>query len=233
MDDGARRWLAKTAKKHFWRISRWYELEDLIQEGYAAYAEVMRRYPTASAPQHRMALFKRVYMSRVHDMASKRTRSVAEVCFTDMAVEREKMGLEGSLISLLDRTAAEPEMSAIAPALARAPQYVKDALALFTTEAGLARLRSAYRKVPSGRWLRRETLNERLCRLIGSDPLAVDVVEALRALLGVERPAYGVVVKLWPVQPEYVVERVTRAGRYVKTQRRRGAPCIIASCSRS
>jgi len=178
MDDGARGWLAKAARKNYWRVSRWYDLDDVIQEGYAAYYDTIRRYPDATDPPHRMALFKRVFMSRLHDLANKRTRSVNEVTVSDLC-----HGSVASAEVLFETVALDNDISAAAGMLATAPQYVRDAIALFATEDGLRRLRSAYRKVRRGKYLVRETLNERLCRLTGNDPRQVDIVQELRACL--------------------------------------------------
>jgi hypothetical protein len=178
MDEGARLWLVKTAKKHFWRVSRWHDLDDLIQEGYFAYQYSIYKYPDANAPQHRMALFKKIFMSRLHDMANARTRAAAEVCEADL-----RGGDDESFDQPLSQFAAPAELESALPALATAPQYVRDALALFGSDEGLARLRSGYRKKTRGRWTCRETLNERLCRLTGYDPKVVDIVAGIRACL--------------------------------------------------
>lgn len=179
MDGGARGWLLRTARKNYWRVSSWYDLDDLIQEGYAAYYDTIRRYPDATDPPHRMALFKRVFMSRLTDMANQRTRRVPEVLFSEMTSVTD----DGSETSFLDTLAAETDLSVLLGRLSGAPQCVRDALALFAGEEGLRRLRSAYRRVRSGERTRRETFNERLCRLTGYDSEETNIIEALRAYL--------------------------------------------------
>jgi len=179
MDEGARRWLFKTVRKNYWRVCRWYDVSDLIQEGYAAYYEVAhKRYPHAVDPPHRMRLFQLVFMSRLHDLANKRTRLAAEVCEADLA-RPDAAQVETVLTMIAD----EPTLLEAVPALASAPQYVRDALALFGTPEGLRAVRAAYRKRREGRHLVRETLNERLCRLTGRDPREVDIVGGIRACL--------------------------------------------------
>ena len=181
MDDGARGWLLRTVTKSYWRVSRWYDLDDLIQEGYSCYYETLSRYPLAADPPHRMALFKLVFMSRLTDLANKRTKSVSEICESDLTAASLADGHRAD--AFLETIAADTDLALAASSLTSAPQYVKDALALFTTEEGLARLRSAYRRVRRGKHLTRETLNERLCRLTGHDPRQVDIVGGLRACL--------------------------------------------------
>lgn len=183
MDEGARGWLAKTARKNYWRVSRWYDLDDLIQLGYECYYEVLHRYPDATAPQHRMALFKRVFLTRITDLANQRTRAVGEVCLSDMFADTARASSALQADTFLDSVAAEPEMSLAGLALESAPQYVKDALALFTTEVGRRRLRAGCRKTLVGGRVRRETFNEQLCRLTGYDPAETDIVGTIRARL--------------------------------------------------
>jgi hypothetical protein len=179
MDDGARRWLLNTARANFWRVSRWYDLDDLIQEGCEVYYYVLNRYAKAKDPPHIMCLFKLSFMSRLHDLANQRTRRPEDVCDADLGFD------DGSgTASFFDGVTADTDVREAAAALATAPQYVKDAMALFSTEDGLRRLRSQYRRVPTGgRRTRRETLNERFCRLTGNDPRSTDIVGALRACL--------------------------------------------------
>lgn len=175
MDEGARRWLAKAVRKNYWRVSAWYELEDLLQEGYEVYYYVVRHYPRAKDRPHLMALFKLAFTSRINDLATRRTRRVEEVCESDLASADEPAAFLVSVPAAADITEA-------AAALACAPQYVKDALALFGSEDGLRRLRHKARRSGPGRH-RRETLNERLCRLTGHDPAETDIVGAIRACL--------------------------------------------------
>ena len=175
MDQGARLWLARAARVNYWRVSRWYDLDDVIQEGYYAYYYMMRRYPDIVDPPHRMALFKLVFNSVISNLANQRTRRVDEVC------ESELLPPPGEpAASFFETVVADPGIGEAAAALARTPQYVKDALALL--DSGDARLRhKARRSGPARR--RRETLNERLCRLTGYDPSQTDIVGGIRACL--------------------------------------------------
>lgn len=180
MDDGARGWLVKAASKHYWRVSRWIDFDDLIQEGHWVWASMLQRYPTATDAPHRMALFKRMFLSRITDLANKRTRSPDEICISDMfSGEGDVSPVRADVF--LESIAAPADLRLALPSLLNAPQYVQDALALFTTAQGLRRLRSRPRRVVGVR--RRESLNETLCRLTGCDPQQVDIVGALRACL--------------------------------------------------
>lgn len=213
MDEGARLWLAKTVRKHYWRVSSFYDPDDLIQEGYEVYFYVRRRYPAATEPRHIMALFKRVFMCRITDLANKRTRSVPEVHAEDLRSPTSEVA------TIFDLIPAEADISAALVNFIGAPQYVLDALALFATPEGRARLRSKERHMPrcGRRAVRRETLNDRLLSLLGLDP-EVDVVGPLRALLE-GGPEKKIVVSTHALQREVVVERVVGGERRVRTQR--------------
>lgn len=181
MDDGARGWLIKTATKSFWRVSKWYELDDLIQDGYLCYYKVCQRYPTATDVPHRMALFKITYINFIHDLATRRTKSVTEVLDSDLQTGSDDL-IDQSFIATL----AECPLSGmieVGAILASAPERVRAALELFTTEAGLKTLRSAYRRQRGGKHLVRETMNQRLCRVLGYDPEKVNLTRELRDFL--------------------------------------------------
>ena len=183
MDEGARRWLANAVRKHHWRVSRWYDLDDLIQEGYFAYYYTVRHYPKVTHPPHRMALFKLVFNSVICNLANQRTRRIDDICESSMVSGDE------FLTPFLETVAADPDIAEAAAMLATAPKYVRDAVALFESKDGLKQLRQKYRKKVGqdkrGRFVAqgRETLNERLCRLTGYDPAQTDIVGGIRACL--------------------------------------------------
>lgn len=174
MDAGARIWLARAIKKNYWRVSGWYDLDDLMQEGYFAYYYVVRHYPQVTHSPHRMALFKLTFNSVICNLANQRTRRVEEVCESELGPADE-----GG--SFFDGAAADPDIAEAVAELAAAPQYVRDAVALLSS--GDRRLRHKPRRSGPGR-RRRETLNELLCRLTGYDPQMTDIVGGIRACLG-------------------------------------------------
>lgn len=180
MDDGARGWLVKTATKSYWRVSRWYELDDLIQDGYVCYYKVLQKYPGAIDVPHRMALFKVIYINFIHDLATKRTKAVSEILDTDMQGATEDF--DRSFLSTLVECPLSG-MVEVGALLASAPERVRAAFELFTTESGKAAMRSVYRRRRGGKHLVRETMNQRLCRLLGYDPTQVDVAREIREYL--------------------------------------------------
>lgn len=184
MDDGARLWLVKTARKHFWRVSSpWYDFDDLIQDGNFAYYYVVQNYPRAQTPSHRMALFKLVFNSVLCDLANQRTRRPSEIQYSSLGGRDPDKSADELASAFLETVAAEPDIAEALPLFTDAPEYVKRALALYASEEGLLRLKSKYRNVRVGKHLKRETLNERLCRLTGYDPTSTNIVGGLMACL--------------------------------------------------
>lgn len=147
MDEGAKRWMYKYAKKNYWRIASWYEFEDLVSDGYFCYYYVIRKYPTAVDRPHIMRLFQLTFRSQIEDLANGRTKQVDDAA-SDVI---ERISIE------------DVEAATLASLIAKAPPQIKSVLELFTTPWGLEQLRSPYEAVDG----HKETFNERLCRLTG------------------------------------------------------------------
>ena len=183
MDDGARGWLIKTARKNLWRVVPIYDLDDLIQEGYLWYAYIINRYPDAVEPEHIMSLFKLCFSQQIHEIANKRTRRSPESCFSDIFNSEDASPSEMAEI-LLESLRDDGSHMDFSLRLSRAPDYVLDALKLFTEPESLEKLRSV--RVFSKRAKkrpRRETTNERLCRLTGYDPKSTNIVGMMKYYL--------------------------------------------------
>lgn len=165
MDKGAKAWLIKTARKNYWRVCSHYELEDLISDGYVCYYMVLQRYPKAKDPPHIMRLFQLVYMCRITNLARKRSQQV------DYLVPD---------FDLLSQSLLEPEIATTYAHVQAAPTLIKRVLEILASEEGCKKLRSSYR-IRKDRT--RETVNERLCRLIGIDNCSIDLTAALRKYL--------------------------------------------------
>jgi hypothetical protein len=173
MDTGAVRWLHKIARQNYWRVEKFFELDDLVQEGYYCYYYVRKRYPDAKDAAHIMQLFKLTYMCHIHDLAKGACASgtgwrpqletaawLSSACGPEDAAQRER--LSGS--------DADAEMLAF---VADAPPTLSRLLRILLAGDGL---RGELRQRTSGR---RESLNERFCSLIGVNPRDFDLHEAL------------------------------------------------------
>lgn len=153
MDKGVEGWIYKTANKHYWRVASWYDFDDLVQDGFLCYFRTCARYTqtidgqrrigVATETKHIMRLFQTSFTNHIHDLARAKTRQ------PDMAVEQ------------LPDTMTEAE--GYERLIAEAPPLIARVISdLVNGDA--ARLRSPFRRRADGT---RETLNERLCRIIG------------------------------------------------------------------
>lgn len=164
MDDGAKRWLYKYAKKNYWRIAAWHEFDDLIQFGYVEYAEVLHRYPQATEPSHKMRLFQLCFRSKIEDLVRANSKQIDDARSDIVEI------FDGDAVLFLDSFD-------LRGALLKAPQIIKEALALFTNEKMREELQKPFIRYDNGR---RETLNDRWCNLLGKDPSSIDVVQELK-----------------------------------------------------
>jgi hypothetical protein len=177
MDASAIRWLWKTARKNYWRVSHWYDLDDLVQDGYLHYARLCNKYPDIEIRAHIMGLFKRIYLNHIHDLSKRRTRGPVEVLECDLLTRQTDSNDESPL--LWESLCAVDSEQDFFDLIASAPTPVQQILNLFTTEASCKLLRAPYR----WRHGTRETFNERLCRMLGYSPDQIDLAGILRGYL--------------------------------------------------
>lgn len=192
MDDGAKGWLFKTAHKHYWRVCPFYDLEDLIQDGYLCYQRVYTRYCTTqeyrtdkgrlikerrpeelvTERRHLMRLFQTTFLNHIHDL-SKRTTTQLDFSISLLLTD----GSDES--DLYERYFPPDTDSVFQSTVLHAPEHIRKALALFGSEEGRAQLREAYKKIDGIR----ETFNERLCRLCGLNPRDINLASELQSYL--------------------------------------------------
>lgn len=172
MDDSCYRWLRRTAAKHHWRVASFVDLDDLIQDGYLTYQRVLLKYPELRTRRQIMAMFKRIYHMHLHDLANWRTKRPREVLHSDLAVaDADEDNTWDQLLAQFD-----DELMLIV----EAPERVRQALLAVMSEVGQKRMTSEYRVRKDGT---RETLNDRLCSMLGYDPGEVDLVKPMRDYL--------------------------------------------------
>lgn len=162
MDQGAYRWLVKYAHKHHWRVATFYELTDLIQDGWLCYMIVRRKYPNAVDPPHIMRLFQVTFINHVNDLSKYQSRMAA------LIVRSAEMDMVEETMNPRD---AEPGDAYFIPK--SAPWYVHAFLRLLCSPYGPERLRAPHRVRMSGV---RELSHDKLCRLIGADPLTTPIL---------------------------------------------------------
>jgi hypothetical protein len=187
MDEGAKRWLYKICHKQFWRVSGWYEFDDLVQDGFVTFYRVRGQYPKIDKPQHLMTIFKMAFLQHIHVIANRRTKHGVESCFTDLfnsdLPDQETQALERLL-------PADQPLAEAFTAIAQAPEPVRQLLEKVAVDPAL--LQAPYRRRRDGT---RQTLNERLCHLVDVKPAlpqnglwfwlepGVDLVSMIRQIL--------------------------------------------------
>ena len=168
-------WIVKTAKKNYWRVAAWIYLEDLIQEGFLAYAICNHRYrEKVQNRRHFMALVQVVFMQRITDLANLRTRGEDVSISQIAAAGKESTALE----FLAGGFESDCEVNA---AIATAPYEVRILMNLLQNDRFLDALQKPLRRRKDGS---RETTSERLSRWLGID--YVDFEALLREVLGVK-----------------------------------------------
>lgn len=180
LDEGMRGWIISTAKKNYWRVASYYELDDLIQDGYLCYAKCHSRYRHLTIKRHPlkddrrrfMALVQIAFINHITTLSWKRTR-LDPVPLS--AITQSETGQAVSLEALLP---SAPEEASVAVLLASAPAEIKQLFQVLVDEA-LSLGDMLRQKGSRRRDIRRETSNEYFCRLVGLDPQKVDLVAAV------------------------------------------------------
>lgn len=161
-------WIKNTARRNFWRVSQWYELRDLIQDGYLVYARCNITYAHIRSQPHFMALFKRAFNNHIHNLAKAKERTV-DAPITLFISE------DGNVTAALDTLAgAQPEEATFRVLLNQLPTELKNLIMILVRDA---------RNIPllRGEDRTRETTNEYLCRIANLNPVEYDIRAMLRA----------------------------------------------------
>lgn len=160
MDAAALRWMYKCALKNGWRVSRTYDLDDLIQDGWMCYIRVKRRYPRANK-RHLMSLFQRTFLNHITLLARKKWKT-----------------------EYLEFTMPEPDefnkpdpFCEFMTTISELPVVAGEAVKALMTSPGTDK---PYRRKANGE---RGTLNQRLCRITGLDSEKFDLPETIRVAL--------------------------------------------------
>jgi len=195
LDEFGRLWLLGTARANYWRVAGWYELDDLIADGHLCWACIVARYQEGQyttktgvvinkrrrvrKTKHLMALFKRAYTNRIHDLAKLRTRAAAELLALDI---EPTIPLDPEVDSVWDELCKDLPSLDHEGLISEAPPLLRRLLRVITADYGVHPLSEPYARCGEHDE-RRETTNERLCRLINVDPARFDVATALREYL--------------------------------------------------
>jgi hypothetical protein len=186
MDRSMSGWIVNEARRNYWRVARWYDLADLVQDGYLAYAKCKARYghlfnnpPTKDERKWFMALVQRTYHNHIYDLAMERTNT-NEATEAWLAENEEKQAASVPANDIADATAVllrvPAEIGALIAALAgdinegyrRSHLRTQTKVTVAYGAKGTAHASQSTR-VTRGRKGLRETTNQLYCRLIGAD----------------------------------------------------------------
>lgn len=157
LDQDMRRWIKDTARKNFWKVAGFMDLDDLIQEGFFCYAKCNDRYPKNIAQRHFMALVKTTFENHIRTISANRHKKM-DWPFDSGTLYRMPSPKEMAKIEL---ETADPEEQTFVTALNQLPEDFKRLLRALMEDA---------KSIPMLTQPRRETRNEYLCRLAGISP---------------------------------------------------------------
>jgi hypothetical protein len=163
-------WIKRYAQKNLWRMPPFFDLEDLIQEGYMVYSRCNQHYPMTLRQKHFMALVQRSFANRIHRLANARTAMIKEIAMgAGPEFERE--------MEFFSPT--EPEEASFMTLFGQLPDEI---MAMFTT------IMNDARNIPMLVYSdgRRETTKEYLARICGL-PEDIDVEALLRSYLSEDK----------------------------------------------
>jgi DNA-directed RNA polymerase specialized sigma24 family protein len=155
LDRRMRGWIVNTAKKQYWRVAAWYDLEDLVQEGFVCAMICQQRYSHIRSQRHFMALVQTTFINHIHTLAKQRTRQL-DVPISSEVAERVRDPAE----HLVKLAGGEEGDQVSLTLLGQLPIELKMLLHRLQTDARLIPMLMHKDRT-------RETTNEWLCRLIG------------------------------------------------------------------
>jgi DNA-directed RNA polymerase specialized sigma24 family protein len=169
MDESAERWMYKYAWANYWRVASWYDIDDLIQDGFMCWWIVSRRYTAATDMAHLMSLFKTTFVNHVHTLANTRSKQ-PDLPVADCLAADET---ETTFIERHD-TGAEDLRGIV-----HAAPAVRNAINALLSKAH--KLRGPTRRHSNGK---RQTTNDKLCTLAGCNSSMIDLVSEIKYCLG-------------------------------------------------
>jgi hypothetical protein len=186
-DAGLQGWIKNTARREHWRMAKWYELSDLIQDGFLCYCKCRDKYtrgppepgfqalntehPTDAQRRHFMNLVQRAYFNHIMTLSS-RFAAASEEPVSQLATGDDEVATLESLLP------PQSEEASLLMALKQAPAEISDAIRRLIND-GLdggeylrSRLRERDGRVTRGRRALRETTSAYLARVLGDPDLS-------------------------------------------------------------
>ena len=134
-------WIYNTSYRNLWKVSKWYDFEDLVQDGLMIALKCRARYGSDITPAHFTALVQTSFRNHIIDL--QRTNcSVFEYHVVDL--EGKSFTSEADAFDIL----RQPEYAdqEIACTLSELPESIKAVLRLFLSSDSLRKLRLPMRE---------------------------------------------------------------------------------------
>jgi DNA-directed RNA polymerase specialized sigma subunit, sigma24 homolog len=172
LNDSIIGWIYNEAYRNLWRVNKWYDFEDLVQDGLIIALKCRTRYGDID-PANFTAMVKTSFKN--HIIGLQRHKSyVMETSIAELA-ELKHVSEEKALDSISEPVLPDQEIACV---LSELPEPVKAVLRLFLSSDNLRKLRLPLRVTLNGR----ETTAKRLNRLAGW-PEKKDFASELEKLL--------------------------------------------------
>lgn len=169
LDKGLRAWIRKIARKNHWRVASYLTVKDLEQIGMEHFCRVLDRYGADLDKPHFVRLFQVTYINAIHDLARAKRRQIDEIPASQLSDHHPDKTFETLL-------GAANDIQTLVALFVKAPIEVKAVVSHLLSDAGQALLRNTPFLWRNGR---RETTNQRLCRILGLDPTKYDIESLL------------------------------------------------------
>jgi DNA-directed RNA polymerase specialized sigma24 family protein len=130
LDAGVRGWLVNTVRQHYWKVASWFEFDDLLQEGYLAFAKCRAKFEpmhkeVEAHPEDRkrfMAYFQMAFNNRIIDLQQHPRSKLQEMSYASLS-DNQTEGIES-----WTESAAELSDANLASLLAQAPTEITEML---------------------------------------------------------------------------------------------------------
>lgn len=191
-DTGLQGWLKNTAREEYWRVKKWYQLSDLVQDGVICYCKCRNKYilgptkpgwqdlntatPSDAQRRHFMRLVQSAYWNHIKTLSGRFARA-CEDRVSDLTGGGDEMR------TLENWLPPQPEEASAILAIKQAPTEIAEAISRLVQDGidGGQYLRSRLRerdgRVIVGRCALRETTTERLARVLGDPDLSRRTME--------------------------------------------------------
>jgi len=157
-------WVVNFLKRNYWKVAPLYDWDDLFQEAYLKFLVVSEKYPEVVDPPHFMALFKTSFIRRFIDLSKKKM-------LDPTILEADLFPIDGEPGTLEMNSPTYEDDCFVCMMMHYAPIEIKILIEAFDDPKIRAKFQTKFLTVRTGNKKgRKETTNERICRILGIAP---------------------------------------------------------------